>query len=287
MFQPLIFRGVRHVDADSSVVCLGKRVAPHQPHWSGNTMVTYGGFAEWCWRFSCPTDLDEEGWCGHQLQDISCRIYCIYFNIYIYVYIYIYLYIYINDFCGLLKGWKILDRQALKLETSVFSAGQAFCGFDGGSKCPQANGGCFMFKPELLGWLGWRQMETNGCVLTDKRGESHSQFPQLFVDVDVGDQPAIRFASFVVFLFNNMFLLQWSSFFNGKCSCSMCYSFLLISFIRFLPFYHATFCQYPWLSADAALQKQKTNQNSHDMTWLVNQPRHNVHNPPPPRIRVN
>eukprot|EP00438_Fugacium_kawagutii_P021832 Skav225964 [mRNA] locus=scaffold509:193709:207612:- [translate_table: standard] len=28
---------------------------------------------------------------------------------------------------------------------------QVFCGFDGGSKCPQANGGCFMFKPEPLG----------------------------------------------------------------------------------------------------------------------------------------
>eukprot|EP00435_Cladocopium_sp_Y103_P047885 s74_g14.t1 len=27
---------------------------------------------------------------------------------------------------------------------------QVFCGFDGGSKCPQANGGCFMFKPELV-----------------------------------------------------------------------------------------------------------------------------------------
>ena len=27
---------------------------------------------------------------------------------------------------------------------------QAFCGFDGGSKCPQANGGCFMFKPEVV-----------------------------------------------------------------------------------------------------------------------------------------
>jgi hypothetical protein len=37
----------------------------------------------------------------------------------------------------------------------VFSAGQVFCGFDGGSKCPQANGGCFMFKPELLGWESW------------------------------------------------------------------------------------------------------------------------------------
>lgn len=169
----------------------------------------YGHLRRFCWwfcwvvlRFFCPTDLGEEGWSGHQLQDISCRIYCIYISIYIYI----------NDFCLLLKGWKILDRQALKLETSVFSAGQAFCGFDGGSKCPQANGGCFMFKPELLGWLGWRQMETNGCFLTDKRGEIHNQFPQFSVAVDVGDQPAVRFASFVVFLFNNMFFLQWSSF---------------------------------------------------------------------------
>ena len=209
MFQPLIFRGVRHVDADSSVVCLGKRVAPHQPHWSGNTMVTYGGFAdgfaEWCWRFFCVQRiLMRKG-----DVDISCRISVAGYIVYVF---HIIIYIYINDFCLLLKGWKILDRQALKLETSVFSAGQAFCGFDGGSKCPQANGGCFMFKPELLGWLGWRQMETNGCVLTDKRGEIHNQFPQFSVAVDVGDQPAVRFASFVVFLFNNMFFLQWSSF---------------------------------------------------------------------------
>ena len=114
MFQPLIFRGVCHVDADSSVVCFGKRMTPHQPHWSGNTMVTYGGFAdgfaEWCWRFFCPTDLDEEGWCDrHQLQDISCRIYGISFSICIYICI--------DDFCLLLNGWKILDRQALKLES--------------------------------------------------------------------------------------------------------------------------------------------------------------------------
>lgn len=72
-------------------------------------------------------------------------------------------------------------------------------------------------------------METNGCVLTDKSGESHNQFPHVFVDVDVGDQPAIRFASFVVFLFN-VFFLQWSScLICKKCSCLMCSS-LQISF---------------------------------------------------------